>query len=179
MAVILFFALRRALRLPALRLILDKIKLRFPLFGRLIQKVIIARFSRTLSTLLKSGVTIFSAIDAASKTSANMVIEIALDKVKTQVSKGEKIADALLETNIFPPLVVNLVAVGEETGALSAMLDKIAFFYEDEVDNAVAGLTALLEPFIIIFLGVVIGGIVLAMFLPILNLTRFVGGVAS
>jgi type IV pilus assembly protein PilC len=175
LAIILFIGLMRAVRLPALHLTLDKLKLRIPMFGRLIQKVIIARFSRTLSTLLKSGVTIFSALDAASKTSENKVIEIALDKVKTQVSKGEKIADALLETNIFPPLVVNLIAVGEETGSLSAMLDKVAFFYEDEVDNAVSNLTALIEPFIIIFLGVVIGGIVLAMFLPILQITQLVG----
>jgi len=173
--IILFVGVTRASRLPTLRLNLDKLKLRLPMFGRLIQKVIIARFSRTLSTLLKSGVTIFSALDAASKTSGNRVIEIALDKTKTQVSKGEKIADSLLETNIFPPLVVNLVAVGEETGALSEMLDKIAYFYEDEVDSAVSNLTSLIEPFIIIFLGVVIGGIVLAMFLPILQITQMVG----
>lgn len=173
--VCIFFGMKMIMRSRAFRLRLDRLKLRLPLFGRLILKIIIARFSRTLSTLLKSGVTIFSALDASSKTSENSVIEQALDKVKTQVSKGEKIADALLETNIFPPLMVNLIAVGEETGSLSEMLDKVAFFYEDEVDTAVSSLTSLIEPFIVIFLGVIIGGIVIAMFLPILQITQLVG----
>lgn len=175
-APILFFILKAATRKPGFRLKWDRLKLRVPVFGAIIRKVIIARFSRTLSTLFKSGVSIFSALDTASKTSGNRAVEVVLDEVKTQVSKGEKIADSLMASNIFPPLVVNLIAVGEETGDLPGMLEKIALFYEDDVDSAVSGLTTLLEPFIIIFLGVVIGGIVLAMFLPILQLAKFVGG---
>jgi type IV pilus assembly protein PilC len=168
------FLFKMIMRQPLFRMRWDKMKLVFPVFGVLIRKVVIARFSRTLSTLLKSGVSIFSALDTASKTSGNRRVEVALDKVKAQVSKGEKIADSLTESNIFPPLVVNLIAVGEETGDLPGMLEKVAVFYEDEVDTAVGGLTSLIEPFIIIFLGVVIGGIVLAMFLPILQLTKVV-----
>jgi type IV pilus assembly protein PilC len=173
---LLFFVFKAASRKSLFRLRVDKLKLRFFIFGVIIRKVVIARFSRTLSTLLKSGVSIFSALDTASKASGNKAVEIALDKVKMQVSKGEKIADSLTESNIFPPLVVNLIAVGEETGDLPGMLEKVAIFYEDEVDTAVSSLTSLIEPFIIIFLGVIIGGIVLAMFLPILQLTKIVGG---
>jgi len=176
LGILLFISFKLGLRKPALRLLLDKLKMKIPIFGLIISKVIIARFSRTLSTLLKSGVSIFSALDTANKTSGNKAVEAALDKVRTQVSKGEKIADSLTECNIFPPLVINLIAVGEETGELPQMLEKVSFFYEEEVDSAVTNLTSMIEPFIIIFLGVVIGGIVLAMFLPILSLTKFVGG---
>ena len=174
--VILLFVLKRTLRLQTFRLALDRLKLRIPLFGKLMRKVIIARFSSTLSTLLKSGVTIVPALDAASKTSQNKFIELSFDKVKTQVGKGEKISDSLLETNIFPPLVVNLIAVGEETGSLTEMLDRVVLFYEEEVDVMVSNLTSLLEPFIIIFLGLIIGGIVISMFLPILQISHVVGG---
>jgi len=173
---LVFFGFQTAARKPVFRLRLDSLKLRFPVFGSVIRKVVIARVSRTLSTLLKSGVSIFSALDTASKTSGNKVLEVALEKVKTQVSKGEKIADSLTESNIFPPLVVNLIAVGEETGDLPGMLEKVAVFYEDEVDTAVASLTSLIEPFLIIFLGLVVGGIVVAMFLPILQMSKFIGG---
>lgn len=143
--------------------------------GRLVRKVIVARFSRTLSTLLKSGVSILSALEIGSKTAGNKIVETALDKVMGKVSKGERIGDSLAENKLFPPLVVNLISVGEETGDLSSMLDKIAGFYEEEVDTEVSNLTSLIEPFIIVFLGVVIGGIVLAMFLPILQITKVVG----
>lgn len=126
--VILFSFAKRITRIPSIRLILDKLKLRIPIFGKIINRVIIARFSKTLSTLLKSGVPIVSALDTASKTAGNKVIELLLDKVRIQVSKGEKIADSLTESNIFPPLVISLIAVGEETGDLAGMLDKISFF---------------------------------------------------
>jgi type IV pilus assembly protein PilC len=137
--------------------------------------VVVARFSRTLSTLLKSGVSILVALEISSKTSGNRIVEVALDKVTSRVSKGEKIAESLMESKLFAPLVVSLVAVGEETGDISSMLDKIAYFYEDEVDVAVGNLTSLIEPFIIVFLGVLIGGIVLSIFLPILQLTQVMG----
>lgn len=175
-AAFLFFVLfKNSLRSRNVRLRFDRYKLNLPIFGKIIRKVIIARFSRTLATLLKSGISIFSALDTASKTSGNTVVEAALEKVKTDVIKGEKIADSIMESGIFPPLVLNLVAVGEETGDLPGILDKIALFFEDEVDNTVSGLTSLIEPIIIIFLGVVVGGIVISMFLPILQITRLVG----
>jgi len=171
----LFFLIRQILQLPAAGIAFDRLKLDFPVFGRVIRKVVVARFSRTLSTLLKSGVSILVALEISSKTSGNRIVEIALDKVTSRVSKGEKIAESLMESKLFAPLVVSLVAVGEETGDISSMLDKIAYFYEDEVDVAVGNLTSLIEPFIIVFLGVLIGGIVLSIFLPILQLTQVMG----
>lgn len=173
--IILGFILRRLMRLPRIKLSQDKLKLNLPLIGGLLRKVIIARFTRTVSTLLKSGVSILSALDIGSRTSGNKIVEATLSKVSARVSKGERIGESLAENKIFAPLVVNLIAVGEETGDIPSMLDKIASFYEEEVDVAVSNLTSLIEPFIIVFLGVLIGGIVLAMFLPILQLTQIVG----
>lgn len=172
---IIVVILKKALNTPRARLKMDKVQLRLPVMGRLVRKVIVARFSRTLSTLLKSGVSILSALEIGSKTAGNKIVEIALDKVMGKVSKGERIGDSLAENKLFPPLVVNLISVGEETGDLASMLDKVAGFYEEEVDTEVSNLTSLIEPFIIVFLGVVIGGIVLAMFLPILQITKVVG----
>ncbi|MBM3246633.1 MAG: type II secretion system F family protein [Candidatus Omnitrophica bacterium] len=173
--VILVVALKWLTNIPQLKLAQDRLKLNLPVVGRVIRKVAVARFSRTLSTLLKSGVSILAALEIGSATAGNKVIEDALDKVIMRVSKGERIGESLAENKVFAPLVVNLIAVGEETGDIGSMLDKIATFYEDEVDNAVLSLTSLIEPFIIIFLGVVIGGIVLAIFLPILQLSQLVG----
>lgn len=161
--------------MPKVQLAQDRLKLKLPLLGRVIRKVAIARFSRTLSTLLKSGVSILAALEIGSKTSGNKVIESALNKVINQVGKGERIGESLAANKLFAPLVVNLVAVGEETGDIGSMLDKIATFYEDEVDNAISGLTSLIEPFIIVFLGLIIGGIVLSIFLPILQLSQLIG----
>jgi len=174
-AVILGIALKRLMKIPRFKMMQDRGKLNLPVVGKVVRKVVIARFTRTLSTLLKSGVSILVALDIGGKTSGNKIIEDMLSKVISRVSKGERIGDALAGNKVFPPLVVNLIAVGEETGDISSMLDKIAFFYEEEVDNAVSSLTALIEPFIILFLGVLIGGIVLAIFLPILQLTQIVG----
>ncbi len=167
--------LRKMLDTPRARLKMDSLQLKLPVMGRLTRKVVVARFSRTLSTLLKSGVSILSALEIGSKTAGNKIVETALDKVMGKVSKGERIGDSLAENKLFPPLVVNLIAVGEETGDLASMLDKVAGFYEEEVDTEVSNLTSLIEPFIIVFLGVVIGGIVIAMFLPILQITKVVG----
>lgn len=174
--VILSIGLKKLLQKPKAKFIQDKFNLQLPVIGKIIQKVVVARFSRTLCTLVKSGVAILAALDISSKTSGNKVVEETLDKVILRVSKGEKIAESLAETKVFSPLVTSLIAVGEETGDLTSMLDKIASFYEDEVDVAVASLTSLIEPFIIVFLGLLIGGIVLSMFLPILKIMQFVGG---
>jgi len=169
------FIMKRLVKIAQVQMQLDKIKLNFPVFGKIVRKVIVARFSRTLYTLIKSGVSILSALEISSKTSGNKVVESILGEVMVKVSKGEKIAASLSESNVFSFLVINLIAVGEETGDLASMLDKIAQFYEEEVDVAVSNLTSMIEPFIIVFLGGLIGGIVLAMFLPILKIMQFVG----
>lgn len=173
--VILGIALKRLMKIPRFKVMQDRSKLNLPVVGKVVRKVIIARFTRTLSTLLKSGVSILTALDIGSKTSGNKIIEDMLSKVISRVSKGERIGDTLAGNKVFPPLVVNLIAVGEETGDIPSMLDKIAFFYEEEVDNAISSLTSLIEPFIILFLGVLIGGIVFAIFLPILQLSKVIG----
>lgn len=173
--IIAVIAIKKILERPQVALAWDRAKLDLPVFGKLIRKVIIARFARTVATLIRSGVAILSALDTGSKTSGNKTIEVALTKVISRVSKGERIGDSLAENKIFPPLVVSLIAVGEETGDLGSMLDKIAGFYEEEVETAVSGLTSLIEPFIIVFLGVIIGGIVISIFLPIFKITQFVG----
>jgi type IV pilus assembly protein PilC len=173
--IIMVFILRRLMKIPRFQLAKDEFILNFPVFGKLIRKVAIARFTRTLSTLLRSGVVVLSALEISSSTSGNKIIESGLKKVATQVSKGERIGESLAENKVFAPLVVNLIAVGEETGDIPSMLDKIAAFYEDEVDVMVSGLTSLIEPFIIVFLGVFIGGIAVAMFLPILQLSQVIG----
>ena len=175
MAVILGVAIKRLMRIPRFQLAQDRFKLNLPVVGRVVRKVVIARFSRTLSTLLKSGVSILAALEIGSKTAGNKIVEQILDSVINRVSKGERIGESLAGNRVFPPLVFNLIAVGEETGDIVSMLDKIAFFYEEEVNNAVSSLTSLIEPFIIVFLGVVIGGIVMAMFLPILQISQLVG----
>jgi len=173
--IIMVFILRRLMKIPRFQLAKDEFKLNLPVVGRLIRKLAIARFTRTLSTLLRSGVVVLSALEISSNTSGNKIIESGLKKVATQVSKGERIGESLAKNKVFAPLVVNLIAVGEETGDIPSMLDKIATFYEEEVDTTVSSLTSLIEPFIIVFLGVFIGGIALAMFLPILQLSQVVG----
>lgn len=175
LVIVLVMLVKWLVRYPEFKLAQDNLMLRIIVIGKILRKVAIARFSRTLATLLKSGVSILAALEIASKTSGNMVIEQALGRVISQVSKGERIGASLAENKIFTPLVISLVAVGEETGDISTMLDKIASFYEDEVDSAISGLTSLIEPFIIVFLGIVIGGIVLSIFLPILQLSTIVG----
>ncbi len=173
--VILFFIIKWLVRMPKIKLLQDKLILNLPEIGKLMRKVVMARFSQTLATLLKSGVSILAALEISGKTSGNKIVESVLNRVMSRVSKGEKIGESLAESKIFAPLVVNLISVGEEIGDLPSMLEKIAAFYEEEVDVAVSGLTSLIEPIIIIFLGAVIGGIVLAMFLPILQITQILG----
>jgi type IV pilus assembly protein PilC len=152
------------------RLVIDRIMLKMPILGGIIRKVAVARFCRTLSTLLASGVPILDGLDITARTSGNAIIERAILRTRTGIERGETISGPLKETNVFPSMVVQMINVGETTGALDAMLSKIADFYEEEVDAAVAGLLTLLEPVMIAFLGVVVGGIVIAMYMPIFDL---------
>ena len=154
---------------------IDNIKLRMPVFGILIKKVAVSKFTRTLSTLIRSGVPILAALEIVSRTSGNSVIEQAVNQVGANVKEGESIAEPLMRSGVFPPMVVRMISVGEQTGELEKMLSKIADFYDEQVDAAVSGLTSLIEPLIIAFLGIIIGGIVICMFLPILKMTTLIG----
>ena len=152
------------------RKMIDAITLKLPVLGILMRKIAVARFCRTLSTLLASGVSILEALDITARTSGNAVIEEAINTTRKSIERGETIAGPLRETNVFPSMVVQMIGVGEATGALDTMLSKIAEFYEEEVDVAVAGLLTLLEPIMIALLGGVVGGIVIAMYMPIFDL---------
>jgi type IV pilus assembly protein PilC len=156
--------------------LVDSITLRTPVFGDLITKVSVARFCRTLGTMISSGVPILEALDICGRTAGNKIIEGAIVKVRESISEGRSISEPLLETGVFPEMVCQMINVGEATGALDVMLNKVADFYEDEVDQAVEGLTSLLEPMIMMFLGVVIGGLVIAMYMPIFSMASNVGG---
>lgn len=169
---VFFFLLRQLLRTPGGRLVWDSYKIKMPVFGPLLLKVAVSKFSRTLATLIRSGVPILSSLEIVSKTSGNRRLELVIVSLMDSVKKGETISGPLAKSEVFPNMVVRMIAIGEETGELEAMLTKIADFYEKEVDTAVDGLTSLIEPLIIAFLGVVIGGIVIALFLPILTLTQ-------
>ena len=153
----------------------DEISLKLPVFGILLKKVAIAKFSRTLGTLIKSGVPILQGLETVAKTAGNKVIEAAIDNSQKSIKEGGRISDPLKKANIFPPMVIQMISVGEETGGLDNMLTKIADFYDQEVDTAVKGLTSMLEPLIMIFLGIVIGTIVIAMFMPMFSLGEMVG----
>jgi type IV pilus assembly protein PilC len=149
---------------------IDALLLKAPLLGTILRKVAVARFCRTLSTLLASGVPILDGLEITARTSGNAIVEDAILKTRKGIERGETVSGPLRETNVFPSMVVQMINVGETTGALDAMLAKIADFYEEEVDAAVGGLLTLLEPVMIAFLGVVVGGIVIAMYLPIFDL---------
>ncbi|MBI3121797.1 MAG: type II secretion system F family protein, partial [candidate division NC10 bacterium] len=153
----------------------DAFLLRTPVFGLLIRKVSVAKFTRTLGTLISSGVAILDGLDITARTAGNKVVEAAILKTRSSISEGKTIAEPLKDSGVFPPMVVQMIAVGEQTGALDAMLGKIADFYDEEVDTAVGNLTSLLEPMLMVFLGVIIGGVVIAMYLPIFKLVSVVG----
>jgi type IV pilus assembly protein PilC len=155
---------------PGGQRIIDRISLKLPVLGDILRKVAVARFCRTLSTLLASGVPILDGLDITARTAGNAIIEDAIQTTRTSIERGETISQPLRETKVFPSMVVQMINVGETTGALDAMLSKIADFYEEEVDTAVAGLLTLMEPVMIAFLGVIVGGIVIAMYLPIFDL---------
>ncbi len=152
-------------------LFFDNAKLKLPIFGDLIRKVSISRFSRTLATLIQSGVPILESLDIVGKTCGNKVIETVIESVKNNVREGESLAAPLVKSGVFPPMVTRMISVGEKSGQMEKMLSKVAEFYDDQVDAAVAGLTSIIEPLIIGFLGVVVGFIVIALFMPILNIT--------
>ena len=158
------------------RKVVDRIILKLPVLGILMRKIAVARFCRTLSTLLSSGVSILEALDITAKTAGNAVVEDAIYTTRKSIEGGETIAAPLAQTAVFPPMVVQMIGVGEATGALDTMLGKIADFYEEEVDVAVAGLLTLLEPIMIALLGGVVGGIVIAMYLPIFSLVSELAG---
>jgi type IV pilus assembly protein PilC len=168
--VALIIAYRYYSKTPSGRLNIDRLKLKVPLLGDLIRKGIIARFSRTLSTLISSGVSILDALDITARTSGNRVIHDAIKKSILSIAEGETITQPLKEAKVFPPMVVQMISVGEKTGGLDEMLSKIADFYDEEVDAAVAALTSVIEPVIIVFMGVVIGGILVAMYLPMFEI---------
>jgi type IV pilus assembly protein PilC len=153
----------------------DKTMLRLPIFGILIRKMAIAKFSRTFSTLVKSGVPILNSLEIVGNTSGNKIIAEAIDNSREAIKQGEPIAQPLGACKVFPAMVVRMVSIGEQTGKLDLMLTKIADFYEEQVEAAVAGLTSLIEPLVIAFLGGIIGSIVVALFLPILKIVQLVG----
>lgn len=157
------------------RRVIDGMLLKFPVLGLVLRKIAVARFCRTLATLISSGVPILEALEITAKTSGNAIVEDAIMATRKSIEEGKTISEPLKETDVFPPMVVHMIAVGEQTGALDAMLSKIADFYEEEVDAAVENMLALLEPIMILFLGIVIGGIVIAMYLPMFSLLSKIG----
>jgi len=173
--VVIYIGVSRFYRTAKGRLIIDTLILKSPVFGPLLKKVAVAKFSRTLSTMMSSGVPILEGLNIVSKTAGNVVVENALIKTRQSISEGRTIAEPLAETEIFPAMVVQMIAVGEATGALDTMLNKIADFYDDEVDAAVDGMTALLEPIMMVFLGGIVGGMVIAMYLPIFKMASVAG----
>jgi len=174
-AIIIAVAFKRYYKTERGRLQVDTLVLKAPVFGMLLKKVAVAKFSRTLATMMSSGVPILEGLDIVSKTAGNKVIENALMDTKKSISEGKTIAEPLSESGIFPSMVVSMIGVGENTGALDAMLAKIADFYDDEVDAAVDAMTALLEPFMMVFLGGVVGGMIIALYLPIFSMAGAVG----
>ena len=173
--ILLIYLFRKYYQTSQGRLMIDRILLKLPVFGPLFKKVAVARFSRTLGTLVSSGVPILDGLTIVSRTAGNRTVENAILNARASIREGETIAEPLGRSSIFPPMVIQMISVGESTGALDTMLSKIADFYEDEVDIAVANLTSLLEPFLMIFLGVVIGGVVISMYLPIFQMASAVG----
>jgi len=154
----------------------DKLAIKLPIFGPLLRKVAVAKFSRTLSTMLSSGVPILESLDIVAKTAGNKTVEGAILRSKKAISEGKTIAEPLNESGVFPNMVLQMISVGEATGELDSMLQKIADFYDEEVDNAVSALTALLEPMMMVFLGGTIGGLVISMYLPIFQMAAVMSG---
>jgi type IV pilus assembly protein PilC len=169
------FATHRYYKTYKGRRVIDGIMLKVPVLGTVLKKIAVARFCRTLSTLVSSGVPILDGLEITARTSGNSIVEDAIMSTRKSVEEGKTIAEPLKSSDVFPPMVVQMISVGEQTGALEAMLSKIADFYEDEVDEATANMLALLEPIMIMFLGVVIGGIVISMYLPMFDLISKIG----
>ncbi len=168
--VLLAVGFRFYIRTEQGRLFLDKLLLKLPLIGELLRKSAISRFTRTLGTLISSGVSILEALDITAKTAGNKVIQNAIKKSVISIAEGETITQPLKETGVFPPMVTQMISVGEKTGGLDDMLNKIADFYEEEVDAAVSAITSIIEPVVIIFMGVIVGGILISMYLPMFDI---------
>lgn len=166
------YLFKRCLKTKKGRYWFDRLTLKAPVFGSLLRKLAVAKFSRTFSTLVKSGVSVLSALEIVSKTSGNKVVEEAVVNCSKSVRDGEPISRPLAKSGVFPPMVTRMINVGEQTGQLEKMLSKIADFYDDQVDAAAGALTSLIEPLVIAFLGIVIGGIVVALFLPIFKISQ-------
>ncbi len=170
--VIIVVGLQQWHKTPQGALVIDRSVLRLPIFGDLLRKVAISRFSRTLATLIQSGVPILESLEIVGKTIGNRLLELTVEDVKTSVREGESLAAPLSKSGVFPPMVTRMIGIGEKSGQMEKMLLKIAEFYDDQVDAAVEGLTSIIEPLIIGFLGIVIGFIVIALFLPIITITQ-------
>ncbi len=168
--VVIGYALKRYYATYNGRRVIDGLTLKMPVLGMILRKIAVARFCRTLSTLISSGVPILDGLEITARTAGNAIVEDAIMKTRKSVEGGQSLAQPLTESKVFPPMVVQMISVGEQTGALDQMLSKIADFYEDEVDVAVANLMTLMEPLLILFLGTVVGGIVISMYLPIFDL---------
>jgi type IV pilus assembly protein PilC len=168
-------AIQRYYKTDAGRLMLDKLMLKIPVLGMVIRKGSVARFTRTLGTLISSGVPILSGLEITARTSGNRVVELAVMSTRESISQGNTIAEPLKACGVFPPMVTSMISVGEQTGALDEMLDKIANFYDDEVDSAVDSLTAIIEPVMIVVMGTMVGGMLIAMYLPMFKLVTLVG----
>ncbi|MGC8578630.1 MAG: type II secretion system F family protein [bacterium] len=166
----IYFAIRSYYKTANGKLVIDGLLLKLPVFGELIRKNAVARFTRTLSTMISSGVPVMEGLEIVARTSGNQIIENAIMKARESIAAGKTIAEPLAQTKVFPSMVVQMISVGEATGNMDAMLSKIADFYDEEVDAAVAAMTSLIEPLLIIFLGGVIGGLVVAMYLPIFKI---------
>jgi type IV pilus assembly protein PilC len=169
-SVTFFFVFKRVYATERGNIEIDRIALKLPVFGMLIRKVSVAKFTRTLGTLISSGVPLIEALDICARTSGNKIVEIAVFKTIEAIKEGETIAAPLSRGDVFPPMVIQMIDVGEASGSLDKMLAKIADFYDEEVDAAVEGLTALLEPMLMVFLGIIVGFIVVAMYLPIFKM---------
>jgi type IV pilus assembly protein PilC len=172
----LIYGFKRYRDTAAGKKVTDSLLLKLPVFGNLLKKTAVARFTRTLGTMISSGVPILDALEIVAKTAGNVVIEEIIYEVRGSIAEGQTIAEPLSENDIFPGMVIQMIAVGEATGALDSMLEKIADFYDEEVDAAVAALTSMLEPLLMVFLGGSIGGLVIAMYLPIFDMASAMGG---
>jgi len=173
--IVFFVGLRQYYKTETGSMRIDILLLRLPIFGPLLRKVAVAKFTRTFGTLVKSGVPILQALDTVAKTSGNRVIEKAVLEAKESIREGERISEPIKACGVFPPMVTQMISVGEETGNLDAMLSKIAEFYEQEVDAAVSGLTSMIEPVVIVFMGIIIGAIAVSMYMPMFQLGALVG----
>ncbi|MEI6207145.1 MAG: type II secretion system F family protein [Desulfuromonadales bacterium] len=170
------WAVKKYYSTPSGQKVIDRLALKAPIAGPLIRKVAVAKFTRTLGTMVSSGVPIMDGLEIVAKTAGNKIVEEAIYSVRQAISEGKTMAEPLAACGVFPPMVVQMIAVGEATGAMDTMLNKIADFYDDEVDDAVSAMTAMMEPLLMVFLGTTVGGLVVAMYLPIFKLAGAVGG---